>query len=196
MVAQRHLRVSYVTILLLLHLTSFTSGIFLVYAVRSWVRDQNVRQVIKFLLGFFSPLLASLILVVPLVVYKRKEEIGYEPMKKSKRGYYRSRFYKCNTRIIHVLHLILVAMGLLTGYITVIMNLFDVVYTFHCPLSMYYMIFSSLCMLAFSFWVTYDSKMTVLQKQIRLLVEFSGLYYYIAALVLVLVTNTDLVENP
>jgi hypothetical protein len=206
MVAQRHFRVSYITILFILNLSSFTSGLFIVFAVRSWARDHNYQDAAKYLLGFFSPLLSALILVVPLVVKKTKVDLGFMPMKKKQDKFYRLRLYKINTTWNDRLHGLVVGLGVLTGYIAIVINLYHKRndYSYHYGFTIYYLVFSVINCITFACWPSKDSEKPstarigketeVWKLQLRLFIEFIGLYYYLSALVLILTMNRDLLE--
>jgi len=231
MVAQRNLKPSYITILLILGVSYFVVGMFLISLVVITSKTDNKFITTSFFFGLISPIFSSAILIFPLVVFKDLKDTCSIPIGKRRvKGKYRIKFYKSlNTEQHKKAHYFVILTGVGLGWVSLILSLLgNGMIDYNSYMSLFYLLFSVSGIVIFMTyerclkpkkkegqiilrkpqkWIPKMLKLRIPQKwipkmlkkdtwlkRLSIFFEFTGLYYYLASLCMVLVLNYKLIE--
>jgi len=212
MVAQRYNLYSYLTILEIMAISFYTSCFITCGAIsRTLIGKANHSWSVIF--ASLSPIISSLILVFPVVVFQTVDELHMIPL-----GQYNShrahlvtiddiphhndliqiKFFKnCTPRFHKWMHFIMIGTGLLLGFSSMIYYVKNADYSeYHSLLIALTSISGVICIVFFIAGLYAEfNKASRGFKMFRLYVEFVGLYYYMLTLILISAKAGDIMYN-
>jgi hypothetical protein len=208
MVAQRYNVISYLTIVVIVAISFFSSCFVVAGGIARELQNYDVDRTMV-LLGAISPLLTCMILVAPIVVSKTAEELKMtpdtdyrinffciecapfvraEPIQQDSPQRYTLYFFPCFSSNIHtVLHFLAVGSGLALGYASSIMYMSTREYSPSYKWQVGFLVTSAVCCAIFiaagAFQELSDLKDNHELRRFVFWIEYIGLYFYMITLI-------------
>jgi len=183
MIAQKNNIVSYTTILLIVGIVFTLCNLSLIHGLLVYKHKKEV--CVNCILSFFSPLISSLILICPLVVYKTSVELGYKPCDGEgnelpcNNNKFEIKFYQGLTINQHeIVHYGFIGLGVILGYYVTTYDIYQNQTSPYFTLKITSFTISFICSILFIFFTK------TAENNKRVFVEFIFLYYYITNLLL------------
>jgi len=195
MVAQRFNKISYMTIIVIVG-TSFYSSCFILSNGASSEDSGADVQHWYIICASLSPLVSTLILFFPLFIEKDAQELQIIPIGiPLNANNYSMRFFpRLDSKCHRVLHYLAIVGGLTLGYFTIIYNIntreYNRSYTFTLILCVASVIFSAAFFVSLFFQLT---NANIQHQRYILYLEFLGLYSYMVLLIYISMESGNLI---